>query len=175
MTFETLLSAEQLATRVREIAAELANLLHDRDAGIVIVGPLKGCVMFAADLARAFHAERVAVEIDFVGLSSYGAGTESSGEVVLTSPLRMNLAGRQVVLVDDIADTGRTLAKARALVEAHGPAQVLTAVALDKPSRRVVPITLDAVGFEIPDLFVLGYGADLNERHRELPFVGIKS
>jgi hypoxanthine phosphoribosyltransferase len=174
MQLDILLTEEQIAVRVRELARELALKLQDREAGVVIVGPLKGCLMIAADLARAFHAEGVRVELDFMGLSSYGAGTESSGEVVLTSPLRMDLAGRQVVLVDDIADTGRTLAKARALIEERRPSQILTAVALDKPSRRVVHVALDAVGFEIPDLFVLGYGADLAERHRELPFVGVK-
>ena len=173
---EVLFDAEAIAARMDAMALEIRDALPAsalRD-GVMLVGPLKGCVMIVADLARALHRAGLQVEIDFMTLSSYGAGTESSGTVEVIAPLSMSVKGRHVVLADDIADTGRTLAKALELIRADEPASVHVAVALDKPSRRVVDVPVEHVGFEVPDLFVLGYGADLDQRYRELPFIGVK-
>lgn len=172
---DILISEDRIQARMARMAVEIAAALpaSARTEGVLLVGPLKGCLMVIADLARALHKVGLPVEIDFMTLSSYGAGTESSGTVRVVAGLTMDVAGRHVVLVDDIADTGRTLALARELVDAGGPATVRVAVALDKPSRRVVPVQIDHVGFEVPDLFVLGYGADLDQRYRELPYIGV--
>ena len=172
---EVLFTAAQIAARVRALAAEIAAALPAaaRDGGLVIVGPLKGCLVFQADLMRAMSAHLPWLECDHLGLSSYGGGTESSGRVTLLSGLRHPVAGRHVLLVDDIADTGRTLAFAQAHLRALEPASLRTAALLDKPSRRVVDVPLEHVGFVIEDLFVLGYGTDLAERYRALPEIVI--
>lgn len=169
---DILISRDALEQRVVELAQEIAKKLDHPD--LVMVGPLKGAVIFMADLARALHDEGVEVCLDFLSLSSYGDGTESRGTVDMAMDLQLNLQDRHVLLVDDIADTGRTLAFARERVLAHKPASLSIAVVLDKPSRREVDVPLDFVGFEIEDLFVLGYGADLAQRYRELPYIGVK-
>jgi len=169
---DILISREALQQRVVELAREIASSLAGTD--LVVVGPLKGAVIFMADLARALHDEGVEVCLDFLALSSYGDGTESRGTIDMAMDLQLDLEGRHVLLVDDIADTGRTLAFARERVLAHRPASLRIAVVLDKPSRREIDVPLDFVGFEIPDLFVLGYGADLAERYRELPYIAVK-
>jgi hypoxanthine phosphoribosyltransferase len=166
------MSREALEQRVVALAREIAAVLESPD--VVLVGPLKGAVVFMADLARALHDEGVEVCLDFMALSSYGDGTESRGTVDMAMDLQLDLEGRHVLLVDDIADTGRTLAFARERVLAHQPASLRIAVMLDKPSRREVDVPLDFVGFEIPDLFVLGYSADLAQGYRELPYIGVK-
>jgi hypoxanthine phosphoribosyltransferase len=168
---DVLFSAAEIANRVGTLAAEIANAVPPsaRSEGLVLVGPLKGCLMFQSDLMRALHAHLPWLEADFLGLSSYGAGTESSGTVALLSDLRHPVRNRHLLLVDDIVDTGRTLAFAQAHLQAKGPASLRTATLLDKPSRRIVPVPVEHVGFVIEDVFVLGYGTDLAERYRELP------
>ncbi|NOY25040.1 MAG: hypoxanthine phosphoribosyltransferase [Oligoflexia bacterium] len=175
-TITPLLSAEQIASRVQTLAAEIAAALEPQAQaqGLVVIGPLKGAVIFMADLVRALHPHLDHVEMDFLGLSSYGAGTTSSGTVTLDSEPRHPVAGRHVLLVDDIADTGRTLAFAQGWLHAQGVASLRTVTLLNKPSRRQVEISLEHVGFEIPNLFVVGYGTDHAERYRELPFVGVE-
>jgi hypoxanthine phosphoribosyltransferase len=168
---QTLFSADQIANRVRELASEIAAALPSaaHSEGLILVGPLKGCLVFQADLLRALHAHVGWLECDFLGLASYGEGTESSGTVTLHSDLRHDIAGRHVLLVDDIIDTGRTLAFAQQHLLAKRPASLRTATLLDKPSRRIDPVPVEHVGFVIEDVFVLGYGTDLAERYRELP------
>ena len=166
-----LITRDQIARRNQELAREIAAAVPGSE--LVIVGPLKGATTFMADLSRALFDEGMAVQLDYMALSSYGDGTVSSGTVKMAMDLSMELKGRHVLLVDDIADTGRTLAFARERVLAREPASLRIAVVLDKPSRRLVEVPLDFVGFEIPDLFVLGYGADLAQRYRELPHIAV--
>ncbi len=172
---DVLIAEDRIAARVDELAQEVASALGRtaRSEALVVVGPLKGATLLVADLIRALYRAGVATEIDFLGLSSYGASTVSSGTVTLTSDLSMDIAGRHVLLVDDIIDTGRTLRFAQDHLLQRKPASLRTLVLLDKPDRRVVHADVEHVGFVIPDLFVIGYGTDLNQRYRELPFVGV--
>ena len=173
---EPLFSAEQIHNRIAELAAEIIELRPEarEPDGLLMVGPLKGAVVFMADLARALSRLGIRVDLSFIGLSSYGAGTESSGTVVLGQDVDMDVAGRHVLLVDDIIDTGRTIAFAQEYLTARGPKSMTTVLLLDKPSRRVVHVPFELAGFRIEDLFVLGYGTDLDQRYRELPFIGVR-
>ena len=162
-----LFSDRQIARRVRELAAEIEAEFQDRE--LVIVSLLNGTVMFLADLIRHLS---LPLRLDFMGVSSYGAGTES-GELVYTKELRLDVRGRDVLLVDDILDTGRTLHKVLAKLRALKPRRIKTCVLLDKVARRVEKVQADFVGFPIPDHFVVGYGLDYAERYRNLPFVGV--
>ena len=162
-----LISQEQLATRVAEMTRQIERDYKGKE--LVVVSLLNGTVMFLADLIR--HLE-LPLRLDFIGVSSYGAGTES-GELVFTKELRLDVAGRDVLLVDDILDTGRTMTRVLAKLCALRPRRIKTCVLLDKPSRRVEDVKPDYVGFEIPDVFVVGYGLDYAERYRNLPFVGV--
>jgi len=136
---------------------------------LVIVSLLNGTVLFLADLIRNLN---LPLRLDFIGVSSYREGTESR-ELIFTKELRLDVRGRDVLLVDDILDTGRTLTAVLAKLEQLKPRAIKTCVLLDKPARRVEKINADYVGFEIPDLFVVGYGLDFAERFRNLPFVGV--
>ncbi len=162
-----LITQEQLATRVAEMTRQIERDYKGKE--LVVVSLLNGTVMFLADLIR--HLE-LPLRLDFIGVSSYGAGTES-GELVFTKELRLDVAGRDVLLVDDILDTGRTMTRVMAKLGALRPRRIKTCVLLDKPSRRVEDVKPDYVGFEIPDVFVVGYGLDYAERYRNLPFVGV--
>ncbi|HPY32084.1 MAG TPA: hypoxanthine phosphoribosyltransferase [Verrucomicrobiota bacterium] len=162
-----LITQPRLARRVRELAAAIERDYAGRET--VIVALLNGTVMFLADLIRHLS---IPLRLDFMGVSSYGLGTES-GELILTKDLRLDLEGRDVLLVDDILDTGRTLRCVRDHVDALRPRRVRTCVLLDKAARRIEPVRADYVGFAIPDLFVVGYGLDFAERYRNLPFVGV--
>ena len=164
-----LIDEAQIARRVDELAAEIAA----RSGGeLHVIGVLKGAFVFLADLVRALSRAGVASRIDFLRLASYGAGKKSSGEVRLIGELPAGLAGRRVLVVDDIADSGRSLAHACRLIEAAGAADVRTCVLVDKPSRREVAVRLDFVGFTAPDTFVVGYGIDHAEDWRHLPYLG---
>jgi len=162
-----LISQERIARRVRALARQIEGDFAGRD--LVLVALLNGTVVFLADLLRRLA---LPLRLDFIGVSSYGAGTESS-ELVFTKELRLDVGGRDVLLVDDILDTGRTLARVTAKLDRLGPRQIKICVLLDKPSRRVEKITADYVGFTIPNHFVVGYGLDYAERYRNLPFVGV--
>lgn len=168
-TVRKLFSADEIARRVEELAGEIAGAAP---GDLTIVGILKGSFVFVADLVRALDRVRVSPRIEFVRLSSYGHAKESSGEVRLIGEVPTDLGGRQVLLVDDIVDTGRSLAYARALLLELGAAQVWTCALVDKPSRRKVAIAADFVGFTISDLFVIGYGIDHAEDFRHLPYIG---
>jgi len=159
---ELLLDAEKIAKRVREMAAEIAADYRGRTPHFV--GILKGAWVFLADLIR--HLE-LAVTVDFLSIQSYGSGT-TSGEVKITKDLDLSVAGRDVLVVEDILDTGRTFHYLRGVLAAHQPKSLKLATLLDKPSRRVIPVQADYVGFSIPDLFVVGYGLDYAQQYRQL-------
>jgi hypoxanthine phosphoribosyltransferase len=162
-----LIPQQLLARRVRALAGEIQRDFLGRDMAVVSL--LSGTVMFLADLIRHLN---LPLRLDFMGVSSYGAGTES-GDLVFTKELRMDVRGRDVLLVDDILDTGRTMSRVLPKLQALQPRGIKTCVLLDKPARRVQDIEADYVGFEIPDFFVVGYGLDFAERYRNLPFVGV--
>jgi hypoxanthine phosphoribosyltransferase len=162
-----LITEEQIATRVREMTLEIQSEFEGRE--LVVVSLLNGTVMFLADLIR--HLE-LPLRLDFIGVSSYGGGTES-GQLLFTKELRIDVCGRDVLLVDDILDTGKTLSRVVAKLRALRPHRIKTCVLLDKSARRLENIRADYVGFSIPDLFVVGYGLDFAERFRNLPFVGV--
>ena len=162
-----LITDEQIARRLKTLAREIERDFRGRE--MVVVSLLNGTVMFLADLIRHLN---LPLRLDFIGVSSYGLGTES-GDLVFTKELRLDVHGRDVLLVDDILDTGKTLSRVLPKIRALKPRRIKTCVLLDKPSRRVEKIRADYVGFEIPDLFVVGYGLDFAERYRNLPFVGV--
>jgi hypoxanthine phosphoribosyltransferase len=162
-------SAEEIFGRVEEVARAIGGTLPD---DFVIVGLLKGSFVFVADLSRALSRAGIHPEVEFMRLSSYGLEKVSAGEVHLIGDVPTNISGRSLLLVDDILDTGRSLAYARTLLEQREAARIWTCVLLDKPSRREVQVTAEFVGFTLPDVFVAGYGIDYAERYRCLPFIG---
>jgi len=162
-----LISAEQIERRLVAMSRDIQRDFKGRE--MVIVSLLTGTVMFLADLIRHLS---LPLRLDFIGVSSYGAGTES-GELVFTKELRVSVRGRDVLLVDDILDTGRTMTRVLAKLRALKPRRIRTCVLLNKDARRVEDVEADYVGFDIPDYFVVGYGLDFAERYRNLPFVGV--
>jgi len=164
---KVLISEAEIERRVTELALEIEKEYSGRD--LVIVALLNGTVLFLADLIRHLS---LPLRLDFIGVSSYGAGTES-GNLVFTKELRLDVKGRDVLLVDDILDTGRTLTRVKAKLKKLKPRRIKICVLLDKPSRRQESVTPDYVGFTIPDEFVVGYGLDFAERYRNLPYVGV--
>jgi hypoxanthine phosphoribosyltransferase len=164
-----LYSAETIAARVDGLAGEIAALALD---DLIIVAVLKGSFIFAADLIRALQRKGLQPEIDFMFLASYGSGTMSGGEVSVLRDVESELRGRDVVIVDDILDSGRTLAFAKAMLTARGSRSVRTCVLLDKDVPRAATIVADFIGFRCKPVFVVGYGMDLAHRYRELPFIG---
>ena len=162
-----LITDEQIARRVKSLAREIERDFRGRE--LVVVSLLNGTVMFLADLIRHLN---LPLRLDFMGVSSYGPGTES-GDLVFTKELRLDVRGRDVLLVDDILDIGKTMSRVLPKIRALKPRRIKICVLLDKPSRRTEEIKADYTGFEIPDLFVVGYGLDFAERYRNLPFVGV--
>jgi hypoxanthine phosphoribosyltransferase len=162
-----LITEAQLARRIQILAHEIEGDFRGRE--MVVVSLLSGTVMFLADLIRHLN---LPLRLDFMGVSSYAGGTESR-ELIFTKELRLDVRGRDVLLVDDILDTGKTLSRVLPKIRALKPRRIKTCVLLNKAARRVEKITADYVGFEIPDYFVVGYGLDFAERYRNLPFVGV--
>ena len=162
-----LLTRAQLARRVRELSREIEQDFAGTE--LVAVAVLNGTVLFLADLIRNLS---LPMRLDFIGVSSYGAGTDS-GDLVFTKELRLDVRGRDVLLVDDILDTGKTLSRVLARLHTLKPRRIRTCVLLEKAARRTEKVHADYVGFSIPDLFVVGYGLDFAERYRNLPFVGV--
>jgi len=161
-----LITEAALRARVTALGAEIA---HDyRELRPVLVAVLRGAFVFMADLARAIPIE---IETDFIGVSSYGSGTRSSGHVRITSDLERVIGGRHVLLVEDIVDTGLTLAYLRRALEARHPASLKICTLLDKRARREVEVALDYVGFPVEDVYVVGYGFDYDGLYRNLPHV----
>ncbi len=162
-----LISDVQLARRIKSLAREIERDFKGRE--MVVVSLLNGTVLMLADLIRHLN---LPLRLDFIGVSSYGLGTES-GELVFTKELRLDVRGRDVLLVDDILDTGNTLSRVLPKLRALKPRRIKTCVLLDKPERRQKKVRADYIGFTIPDVFVVGYGLDFAERYRNLPFVGV--
>ncbi|PSC04766.1 hypoxanthine phosphoribosyltransferase [Alsobacter soli] len=158
-----------IAARNEEIAREVAAR-EPKD--LLVVAVLKGSFIFAADLVRAFHRVGLTPQVEFMHLSSYRAGTVSSGQVSILRDVESEVRDRDVILVDDILESGRTLAFAKDLLAARG-ARVMTCCLLEKPGKRAVSIEPDFVGFRCPDMFVVGYGMDVAHSFRELPFIGV--
>lgn len=163
-----LYTREQIAQRVAELGEEITRDYTGQ--AVILIGVLKGATIFLSDLARKIELETT---FDFLGTSSYGNGTSHSGEVRLNKDLDESVAGKNVILVEDILDTGLTLTYLKQLIDAHKPKSMRVAALLDKPSRRKVPIQGDYVGFQIPNEFVVGYGMDYCERYRNLPDIAI--
>jgi hypoxanthine phosphoribosyltransferase len=163
-----LISAQDIAARVADLGREIATRLPD--GALTAVGVLRGAFVFMADLVRAIPRD---VRCDFLGVRSYGAATETSGVVQITSDLSLPVAGQHVLLVEDIVDTGLTLRYLLDLLQAREPASLHVCTLLSKPSRRRVDVPLDFVGFEIPDRFVVGYGLDAAQQYRSLPYVAV--
>lgn len=162
-----LITDKQLARRIAALGRQIERDYAGRE--LVIVSLLNGTVMFLGDLIRHIG---IPLRLDFMGVSSYGAGTES-GNLVYTKELRLDVRGRDVLLVDDILDTGKTLHRVTQKLRLLKPRRMKICVLLDKKARRVEKVEADYVGFEIPDKFVVGYGLDYAERYRNLPFVGV--
>jgi hypoxanthine phosphoribosyltransferase len=164
---EILISEQQIQKRVGELARQIQSDYSDRE--LVMIALLNGTVMFLADLIR--HLE-LPLRLDFIGVSSYGSGT-TSGHLVFTKELKLDVHQRHVLLVDDILDTGHTLNSVIEKLRKLQPATLKSCVLLDKVSRRVESVSAEYVGFEIPDEFVVGYGLDFAERYRNLPFIAV--
>ena len=165
---EILLDSQAITNRVAELGAQISSDFADRDP--VLVSVLKGSIIFLADLMRAME---LPTSIDLMEVSSYGAGTESSGQVRIIKDLSNPIQGRHVIVVEDIIDTGLTLNYLLHYLADKRPASVSIVCLLDKPARRLAEIPIDYVGFTIPDRFVIGYGLDFDERYRNLPYVGV--
>lgn len=165
-----LISAEALAERVQQLAQDIARHMPP---DIMIVSLLRGSFIFTADLIRALHLAGSAPQVDFMALESYGNQMTSSGTVRITRDLTEDIKGRDVLIVDDILESGRTLAFARDLVQQRGGRSVKIAAMLEKPGKRKVDIEADFVGFVIEDHFVVGYGLDYANYYRELPYIGV--
>ncbi|MDD3276787.1 MAG: hypoxanthine phosphoribosyltransferase [Kiritimatiellales bacterium] len=166
---EVLFTREQIQERVHALIEEIAA---DCEAeNLVMLGILRGSFIFLADLVRGFAAHDLHPRIDFITLSSYGGGTESRGQVEITHDTNEDLRGADVVIVDDILDSGRTLAFAKRLFLERGARSVKTCVLLDKKANRAVRMEADYAGFPVDDFFVVGYGLDYDNRYRELPYI----
>jgi len=165
---DTMISAKAIAARIEELAREIRNEFSDTDK-LVVVGLLRGSFVFIADLVRELD---LPVEVDFLEASSYGNDMKSSREVRILKDIRGQIEGRDVLVVEDIVDTGYTLDHVIHLLKARQPRKLRTIALLDKPSRRETGVKADWIGFEIPDEFVVGYGIDFAQRNRNLPYIG---
>jgi hypoxanthine phosphoribosyltransferase len=165
---DQLISAKAIAARIEDLAVEIATEFAETDK-LVVVGLLRGSFVFIADLVRELP---LPVEVDFLEASSYGDAMESSREVRILKDIRGQIEGRDVLVVEDIVDTGHTLSRVTEYLLTRHPARLKTIALLDKPSRREVDFTADWIGFSIPDEFVVGYGIDFAQRNRNLPFIG---
>ena len=169
-SIETLISTQQISERVSILANEIAATMPKN---LMIVALLRGSFVFTADLIRCLHFAGVQPQVEFMTLSSYGKGTSSSGNVQIIRDIMEDVKGREILIVDDILESGNTLTFARNLIKERGAASVKIAVMLEKPGKRKVEIDADFVGFTIPDKFVIGYGLDYANYYRELPFIGV--
>lgn len=163
---EIMLTEEQIKQRVRELGEEI-----NRDYGegeLIVLGILKGCFVFIGDLVRHLKGD---VQVHFMQVSSYGRGTESSGVLKIKKDIDVDIAGKHVLLAEDIIDSGNTVVQLIPMLEQRGPASVKVCSLLSKPSRRQVAFEADYTGFEIPDKFIVGYGLDCDERFRQLPYI----
>jgi len=164
---DTLIAAGDIQQRIGTLASDIRR---DHPNGVHLVCVLKGAFMFLADLARALAGDAT---LDFIAVSSYGVSTKSSGQVQLLKDLSESIEGRDVVIVEDIVDTGLTLTYLQDILRARAPRSVRTACLLSKPSRRKIDVKVEYIGFEIPDKFVVGYGLDYGEKYRNLPYIAV--
>ncbi len=165
---ETLISEHEIRKRVAELGIDITRDYKDAE-DVILVGLLRGSTVFLADLAREIKLE---AKIDFMVVSSYGNSMESSREVRINKDLEEDVNGKNIIIVEDIIDTGYTLEKVKDYLLLKQPSSLKICTLLDKPERREVPVDVDYVGFEIPDVFVIGYGIDYAQKHRNLPYVG---
>lgn len=163
-----LLSEEEIKARVQEMGDELYDAFQDKNP--MFVGVLNGCFIFMADLVRAAQLKS---ELEFIGVSSYKNSTKSSGVVQITRDLQRDISGRNIIIVEDILDSGNTLAFLKNYLMTKGAASITIATLLDKPARREKPIKADYVGFVVPDEFVVGYGLDYAQQYRNMPYIGV--
>ena len=163
-----LLSEDEIREKVRELGGKITA--DYKNSNLMLVTVLKGAVVFLADLMRQID---VPAEIDFMVVSSYGSGVKSSAVVKIVKDLDVPLAGKDILIVEDILDSGLTLSYIKELLESRGPRSIRIATLLDKPSRRKVDLQADYIGFSVPDEFVIGYGLDYDEKYRNLPYIGI--
>lgn len=163
-----LISEEEIHARITELGAQLTADYADKNP--IFLGVLRGVVIFYADMVRAVP---IPCEFDFMAVSSYGSGTETSGNVNITKDMSIDIKGRHVVILEDVLDTGLTLQAVVKLLHQRGPASIRICALLDKPARRRVDITADYTGFTIPNEFVVGYGLDFDDQYRNLPYVGV--
>ena len=165
---KVLLSEEEIKARVQEMGDELYDAFQDKNP--MFVGVLNGCFIFMADLVRATQLKS---ELEFIGVSSYKDGTKSSGVVQITRDLQRDISGRNIIIVEDILDSGNTLAFLKDYLLTKGAASITIVTLLDKPSRRVKAVKPDLAGFVVPDEFVVGYGLDYAQEYRNLPYIGV--
>ena len=165
---KVLLSEEEIKTRVAKLGEEIYDAFRDKNP--MFVGVLNGCFIFMADLVRAAQLKS---ELEFIGVSSYNNGTKSSGVVQITRDLQRDISGRNIIIVEDILDSGNTLAFLKNYLMTKGAASITIATLLDKPARREKPIKADYVGFVVPDEFVVGYGLDYAQQYRNMPYIGV--
>jgi hypoxanthine phosphoribosyltransferase len=165
---EVLISAEKIEQRIRELGAQIATDYAGRTP--LMIGVLKGACLFLSDLMRAAD---IPLNLEFIAISSYGAGMRTSGEVRIMKDLDVAIEGRHILVVEDIVDTGLTLSYLLANLKSRGAESVKLAALLDKHERREKEVTIDYLGFQIPDKFVVGYGLDFAERYRNLPFIAV--
>lgn len=164
----TLLSEEEIAQKIGELAEQINRDYPDGE--LLVVGILKGCFVFVSDLVRKLEAD---VRVHFMQISSYGAGTVSSGKIQIKKDLDVDIAGKHVLLAEDIIDSGNTLHQLLPILQERKPASVKVCTLLSKPSRRQVEFEADYTGFEIPDEFIVGYGLDYDEEYRQLPYIAV--
>ena len=165
---EILFSEEQLASRVNEIARQITQDYQGKE--IVLISVLRGSFVFMADLCRRID---LPCTVDFMAVSSYGSGTSSTGQVQITKDLSSDIAGKHIIVVEDILDSGKTLFYLREILQKRNPASIRIATLLNKPARREADIVPDYSCFEVPDEFVVGYGLDYAEKYRNLPYIGV--
>ena len=167
-SIDTLISEKKIHEKVKELAREIDGDFEGEE--ILLIGLLRGSVIFLSDLARELKTEAT---IDFMVVSSYGNKMESSRDVKILKDLEEDIKGRNVIIVEDIIDTGNTLQKVQQILQTREPKNIKICTLLDKPERREVEISVDYTGFQIPDEFVVGYGIDFAQKHRTLPYIGI--
>ncbi len=166
---EILLSEEQIKNKVKELAAQISRD-YPKNERLLVVGILKGCFVFISDLVRELDMD---VEVQFMQVSSYGSGMESGGNIHIKKDLDVDIKGRNVLIAEDIVDSGNTLSKLVSFLQKRNPASVKVCALLSKPDRRQVEFEADYTGFEIPDKYIVGYGLDLDESYRNLPYIAV--
>ena len=167
---KVLLTEKQLAAKIEELGKQISDDYRDRDSDLLCISVLKGSVVFFSDLIREMD---IHTQIDFMVVSSYGAGTSTSGVVKIVKDLDIPLEGRDVLIIEDILDSGKTLSYLKGILMGRGARSIRICTLLDKPARREADIHADYVGFEVPDELVVGFGLDYAERYRNLPYTGV--